>query len=415
MRPVRSSEFLTTSEAADLVKVSPATLKRWARAGIIPSERTSGGHRRYRREDLEGYLGPGKGHDLVARYVDTLLETRSPVPLQADLLRERTARGSWWAVCEWLLPVIFELHQRRERGLVTGVQREAAFDLLRDALGRFRDLASPSPEAPVVMVASVPGDHILVLPAALELCALESQWAPRWAGHPTPRDLAAELRQRPVEALILCASAGLDAAALARLAPPLVAAVRAAGIPLGLAGSAAWPRSLAGAYPFLVFREAREWLSTLRPGKVPSRAEEPPPPGPAAPTWDPFLSVGEPMIDLQHQRLFAEFHRLRAALDQGEPTERLHELLAFLTSYADAHFRCEEKLMSANGFPELKAHRRDHDAFRAFVGAVTREIEAGGPPLELYGRTAGYVRDWLLTHVNTFDRRFGEYLRRPES
>lgn len=43
---------LTTKDVARLCKVSDATVKRWAKAGMIPSERTSGGHRRFRAEDV---------------------------------------------------------------------------------------------------------------------------------------------------------------------------------------------------------------------------------------------------------------------------------------------------------------------------------------------------------------------------
>ena len=43
---------LTTKEVARLCRVSDATVKRWEEAGIIKSERTSGGHRRFRIEEV---------------------------------------------------------------------------------------------------------------------------------------------------------------------------------------------------------------------------------------------------------------------------------------------------------------------------------------------------------------------------
>ena len=42
----------TTKEVARLCRVSDATVKRWAEAGILRSERTSGGHRRFRSEEV---------------------------------------------------------------------------------------------------------------------------------------------------------------------------------------------------------------------------------------------------------------------------------------------------------------------------------------------------------------------------
>lgn len=43
---------LTTKDVARLCRVSTATVKRWEESGLIQSERTSGGHRRFRAEEV---------------------------------------------------------------------------------------------------------------------------------------------------------------------------------------------------------------------------------------------------------------------------------------------------------------------------------------------------------------------------
>lgn len=45
-------KFLTTKEVARLCRVSDATVKRWEDAGLLVSERTNGGHRRFRAEEI---------------------------------------------------------------------------------------------------------------------------------------------------------------------------------------------------------------------------------------------------------------------------------------------------------------------------------------------------------------------------
>jgi excisionase family DNA binding protein len=43
---------LTSEEAARVLGVSEASVKRWAERGLLPTEKTAGGHRRFRPEDV---------------------------------------------------------------------------------------------------------------------------------------------------------------------------------------------------------------------------------------------------------------------------------------------------------------------------------------------------------------------------
>jgi excisionase family DNA binding protein len=49
-------EWLSLREAAELLGMHPATVRLWADRNEIPSRRTSGGHRRFRRVDIEARL-----------------------------------------------------------------------------------------------------------------------------------------------------------------------------------------------------------------------------------------------------------------------------------------------------------------------------------------------------------------------
>lgn len=46
------SELMTPLEVADVFGVATWTVARWSEKGYLPSVRTLGGHRRYRREDV---------------------------------------------------------------------------------------------------------------------------------------------------------------------------------------------------------------------------------------------------------------------------------------------------------------------------------------------------------------------------
>jgi excisionase family DNA binding protein len=48
--------LLTPSEVAEMFRVNPKTVTRWARAGKISAIRTLGGHRRFRAIEIMRYL-----------------------------------------------------------------------------------------------------------------------------------------------------------------------------------------------------------------------------------------------------------------------------------------------------------------------------------------------------------------------
>ena len=51
-----SEKLLTPGEVAELFKVNPKTVTRWARAGKITAIRTLGGHRRFDADEIRGIL-----------------------------------------------------------------------------------------------------------------------------------------------------------------------------------------------------------------------------------------------------------------------------------------------------------------------------------------------------------------------
>jgi excisionase family DNA binding protein len=59
----REPEWLTLGQAARFLGVAQSTIRKWSDQGRVPTFYTPGGHRRYRRGDLENFLarsGPGR-------------------------------------------------------------------------------------------------------------------------------------------------------------------------------------------------------------------------------------------------------------------------------------------------------------------------------------------------------------------
>jgi excisionase family DNA binding protein len=60
--PASDPEWLTLGQAAKYLGVAQSTIRKWSDQGRVPAFYTPGGHRRYRRRDLDSFLersGPG--------------------------------------------------------------------------------------------------------------------------------------------------------------------------------------------------------------------------------------------------------------------------------------------------------------------------------------------------------------------
>lgn len=51
---------LTPGDVAVIFRVDPRTVSRWSNEGRLPSFRTAGGHRRFRRSDVDALIAAGQ-------------------------------------------------------------------------------------------------------------------------------------------------------------------------------------------------------------------------------------------------------------------------------------------------------------------------------------------------------------------
>ncbi len=51
--PSREKKWMSLQEVADLLGVHPSTVRNWSNSGKLPVYRTQGGHRRYRRDEMQ--------------------------------------------------------------------------------------------------------------------------------------------------------------------------------------------------------------------------------------------------------------------------------------------------------------------------------------------------------------------------
>jgi len=61
---MNKKQFLTPGDVAEMLAVSPVTVRQWAQKGMLKSRATAGGHRRFVQEDVEQFIR-AYGHTLT--------------------------------------------------------------------------------------------------------------------------------------------------------------------------------------------------------------------------------------------------------------------------------------------------------------------------------------------------------------
>ena len=116
--------------------------------------------------------------------------------------------------------------------------------------------------------------------------------------------------------------------------------------------------------------------------------------------WTAAHSVGVDEIDEQHILLARLIDNLSATLRDGADQGVILTQLEALIQYTEFHFGAEELLMAEYGGDNILAHREAHrrllDDIRKLV--VTNDWVS----ISLILR---YLREWLLRHVDGFDKR----------
>src|SRR3954454_6592344 len=57
-------DWLTLGQAAKYLGVAQSTIRKWSDQGLVPAFYTPGGHRRFRRRDLDSFLArSGRSHE----------------------------------------------------------------------------------------------------------------------------------------------------------------------------------------------------------------------------------------------------------------------------------------------------------------------------------------------------------------
>ncbi|OLN31264.1 Methyl-accepting chemotaxis protein [Desulfovibrio sp. DV] len=126
--------------------------------------------------------------------------------------------------------------------------------------------------------------------------------------------------------------------------------------------------------------------------------------------WDESLAVGVDEIDAQHQSIIALINDLatrKNQADEATTTQALH----FLRNYLHDHFELETELMLDMGYPDLEAHRQQHELFVNHIIFFEIEKEFGVVSEQMLADILAFLKDWFLSHIQREDKALGRFVR----
>lgn len=124
--------------------------------------------------------------------------------------------------------------------------------------------------------------------------------------------------------------------------------------------------------------------------------------------WQDSWSVGISAIDTQHKHLVQLINDLHEALRQGKGKEVLGKLLAALIAYTKEHFSREESLIALHKYPDLEAHKVQHQKFTEKVVDFQRQYQSGDMVLTI--DVMDFLSQWLRQHILGTDQKYAEFL-----
>jgi len=125
--------------------------------------------------------------------------------------------------------------------------------------------------------------------------------------------------------------------------------------------------------------------------------------------WSDEFATGVGSVDAQHRMLFQIGAELYTAMSTGEGRAASNRILDKLVQYTAKHFAHEERLMQNAEYPELAAHRKQHEALTKQVMSFQNQVRSGRAVVTV--QLLLFIKSWLEDHIKNTDRKYAPLLK----
>jgi hemerythrin len=123
--------------------------------------------------------------------------------------------------------------------------------------------------------------------------------------------------------------------------------------------------------------------------------------------WKESFNTHIPVIDRQHQKIFAVMNRLFDAAHTPVNKNYVMQSLREMNEYSNLHFTTEERLMTHYEYQELETQKNQHEYYREqMVVQLARSFDEENEVACKNGLQ--FLRNWFLGHILQEDLKFAE-------
>jgi len=124
--------------------------------------------------------------------------------------------------------------------------------------------------------------------------------------------------------------------------------------------------------------------------------------------WDTTYSVNIGILDTQHKTLVTMINDLHQAMTEGSGKDKLGGILSNLIKYTQANFATEERLMQTHGYPDIHAHKSEHEGLTNTVLDLQRRFRSNQVGLSI--EVMDFLKTWLVKHILGSDKKYSPFL-----
>ena len=123
--------------------------------------------------------------------------------------------------------------------------------------------------------------------------------------------------------------------------------------------------------------------------------------------WKNDYSVGVVEFDNQHKKLIELINKLHDAMKSGTSRQSLSGILAELVDYTKFHFSNEEKYFGQYVYPDIGAHKVEHEKLTRQVIEFQRDFNDGKTSISI--DVMSFLKNWLVDHIGGVDKKYTQF------